>query len=106
MDWYLQVLKKYAVFEGRATRPEYWYFFLFNFLIACGLFIIGSFVHVLMILYFLYALAVVIPGLAVTVRRLHDIGKSGFWFFIVLVPILGVLVLLFFMVQPSQGGSK
>lgn len=102
MDWYLQVLKKYAEFKGRARRKEYWYFFLFNFLIYVCLAVLAAFVKFLIVLYVLYGLAVLIPGLAVSVRRLHDGGKSGFWFFIVLVPFLGALVLLYFMVQPSQ----
>jgi uncharacterized membrane protein YhaH (DUF805 family) len=106
MDWYLKVLKKYADFQGRASRSEYWYFALFSFLIAMSLAVITYFVHVLSFLYFLYVLGVLIPSLAVGVRRLHDIGKSGFWCFIGLVPILGGLYLLFLVCQPSQSGSN
>jgi uncharacterized membrane protein YhaH (DUF805 family) len=105
MEHYLAVLKKYTEFTGRATRSEYWYFFLFNFLIACGLAIIGAFVHFLMVLYFLYALGVLLPSLAVGIRRLHDIGKSGWWLFIALVPLLGALYLLYLFCQPSKSGS-
>jgi uncharacterized membrane protein YhaH (DUF805 family) len=106
MDWYLKVLKKYADFQGRASRSEYWYFVLFNFLIAIGLAVIAYFIHFLGFLYFLYALGVFIPSLAVGVRRLHDIGKSGFWFFIALVPLLGALYLLILFCLPSQSGSN
>jgi len=102
MDWYFKALKNYADFQGKATRSEYWYFALFNLLALIVLAGLGAVVHFLMFLYFIYAIAVLIPGLAVSVRRLHDIGKSGFWLFIGLVPIIGGLILLYFMVQPSK----
>jgi len=106
MSWYLMVWKKFAEFQGRSRRSEYWFFFLFNTLAAIVLFIIGSIVHFLFILYPLYVLAAFIPGLAVSVRRLHDAGKSGFWFFIVLVPIAGPIYILYLMCQPSQTASN
>ncbi|GAB4342018.1 MAG: DUF805 domain-containing protein [Candidatus Abyssubacteria bacterium] len=86
MKWYLQVLKKYAVFSGRAQRMEYWMFFLFNLIIAM--------------------LAVLLPGVAVTVRRLHDTGRSGWWLLIGFVPLIGGIVLLVFMVFDSQPGQN
>lgn len=76
MNWYLTVLKKYAVFSGRARRKEYWMFFLFNTIIFLILAPIYD-NHFGFVLFFLYSLAVLIPGLAVSVRRLHDVGKSG-----------------------------
>ena len=106
MNWYLEVLKKYAVFEGRARRTEYWMFFLFNLIIS---FVIG-FVEGMFgspgILYLIYALAVLIPGIAVSVRRLHDIGKSGWWILIGLVPLVGPIILLVFAVMDSQPGDN
>jgi len=108
MNWYLEVLKKYAVFKGRARRKEYWYFFLFNVLISIVLGIIdgmtGSFSPEagVGLLGGLYGLAVLIPGTAVFVRRLHDTNRSGWWFFIALVPFVGAIILLVFMVQDSQ----
>ncbi|MGH9358965.1 MAG: DUF805 domain-containing protein [Candidatus Acidiferrales bacterium] len=112
MDWYLVVLKKYAVFTGRARRKEYWYFCLFNALI----FIAIVFVERLMrtpsqrqdfgLLLFLYWLAITIPGLTVTVRRLHDTGRSGKWFFIALLPLIGGVVLLVFHLEDSQAGEN
>jgi uncharacterized membrane protein YhaH (DUF805 family) len=106
MNYYLQVLKNYAKFDGRASRPEYWFFLLFNILAYIVLMILAKFVHVLALLTPIYALGVLVPSLAVCVRRLHDTGKPWFWIFIGLVPILGGLVLLFFMAQPSQSGSN
>lgn len=103
MNWYLKCLKQYADFSGRARRKEYWLFALFNFIIGfvigfidgalgtsipvAGIGLIGLFATI-------YGLAVFIPGLAVAVRRLHDIGKSGWWYFIVLIPIVGFIILL------------
>ncbi|MEJ5053649.1 DUF805 domain-containing protein [Sphingobacterium sp. MYb382] len=90
MNYYLSVLKKYATFNGRARRSEYWYFFLFNGVIAFvlgfleGLISIGT-----PILSSIYSLAVLIPGIAVAIRRMHDVGKSG-WF--VLVPIYNLIL--------------
>ena len=88
MDWYLKALKQYADFNGRARRSEYWYFTLFNILIS---FAIG-FISVLIglpSLGALYSLAVLIPGIAVGVRRMHDVGKSG-WF--ILIPIYNIIL--------------
>jgi uncharacterized membrane protein YhaH (DUF805 family) len=106
MNWYLGVFKKYADFNGRACRSEFWYFTLFNFLALVILAGIGTQVSFFYAIYFIYALGALIPNLAVSVRRLHDIGKSGFWLFIVLVPLIGALVLLYFQVQPSQSSSN
>jgi uncharacterized membrane protein YhaH (DUF805 family) len=88
MNWYLEVLKKYAVFSGRARRSEYWYFFLFNILIAVALVLLGALIHNT-ILNTLYSLAVLIPGIAVGVRRMHDVGKSG-WY--LLIPIYSLVL--------------
>jgi len=115
MNWYLQVLKKYAVLRGRARRKEYWMFHLFNFIIALVLVIIASIISFAIKidpsefvdgLLTLYSLAVLLPGLAVAVRRLHDTGRSGLWLLILLVPIIGALVLLVFVVQDSQPGEN
>jgi uncharacterized membrane protein YhaH (DUF805 family) len=113
MNWYIEVLtKKYATFAGRAPRPEYWYFLLFNIIASIILGFIdratGTFNAQMQVglLSGIYGLAVLIPGLAVTVRRLHDIGRTGWWFFIVLIPILGVIVLLVFMVTASNAGEN
>ncbi|MBF0519479.1 MAG: DUF805 domain-containing protein [Nitrospirae bacterium] len=84
MNWYLAVLKKYAVFNGRARRKEYWMFILFNFIISFLLgFIEGLVGSSYGILSKIYNLAVMLPAIAAGIRRMHDVGKSG-WF--VLIP--------------------
>jgi uncharacterized membrane protein YhaH (DUF805 family) len=87
--------EKYATFEGRAGRPEFWWFFLAQFLIMLVASMLGD------ILSAIAALALVLPGLAVGARRLHDIGKSGWFLLLGLIPFIGFLVLLYFFVQPS-----
>ena len=102
MNWYLKVLKKYAVFSGRAQRKEYWMFFLFNFIIAFVLGFVEGLAGGPGVLGSLYGLAVLIPGIAVSVRRLHDTNRSGWWLLISVVPFIGGIVLLIFMVGDSQ----
>ena len=111
MQWYLQVLKKYAVFSGRARRKEYWMFVLFNILIAMGLGFIDGITGMaseggMGVLGGLYNLAILIPSLAVAVRRLHDTGRSGWYLLIAFIPIIGGLILLFFMIQEGEGANQ
>ena len=111
MNWYLEVLKKYAVFSGRARRKEYWMFTLFNLIIAFVLGFIDGITGManeggLGVLSIIYSLAVLIPGLAVAVRRLHDTSRSGWWLLISFVPLIGAIVLLVFLVQDSQQGEN
>lgn len=96
MDWYLKVLRKYAVFEGRARRKEYWMFVLLNILIGFALGLIEGIVGFNSgseesLLANIYSLAVLIPSIAVGVRRVHDVGKS--WWFL-LIPIYGFVLLV------------
>lgn len=108
MNWYLQVLKKYAVFSGRARRKEYWFFVLFNIIFSIVFTVVDGVTGTLDptlgmgLLSLLYSLAVLIPSLSVTVRRLHDTGRSGWWFFIILIPLLGAIILLVFMFLDSK----
>ncbi|MHC4639223.1 MAG: DUF805 domain-containing protein [Planctomycetota bacterium] len=114
MFWYIESLKKYADFSGRAHRKEFWIFYLSHFIIV---FLMGFFaslcsgllynvnIEVLGLILYLYAAAVLIPSLAVLVRRLHDTGRSGWWFFLSFVPV-GDIVLLIFLVQGSQQGDN
>ncbi|MFC8174337.1 DUF805 domain-containing protein [Streptomyces sp. NPDC057242] len=95
MNWYLDVLKKYAVFSGRARRKEFWMFTLFNFIAAVILSILDNVLGI-QILSLIYTLAVFLPALGVSVRRLHDTGRSGWWILIALVPFVGFIVLLVF----------
>ena len=105
MNWYIGVLKKYAVFSGRARRKEYWMFFLFNIIIFIALGVIETIVGINPVLTLFYMLAILLPGLAVTLRRLHDTGKSGWWLLIGIVPLIGIVILVF-MVQDSQAGDN
>jgi uncharacterized membrane protein YhaH (DUF805 family) len=108
MNWYIKVVKQYTDFYGRARRKEYWMFTLFN----CIFFIVAMVLDNVLgltignlpygALYFLYAIFIFIPGLAVTVRRLHDIGKSGWILLISLLPIVGAIWLLVLLLTNSQ----
>jgi len=115
MNWYIKVLKQYADFSGRARRKEFWMFALFNFLIALALALIMGFgtaskssglATIGIILYVGYALSIIIPSLAVCVRRLHDVGRSGWWYFINFVPFVGVIILLIWFCTDSQEGEN
>ena len=112
VNWYLEVLKKYAVFEGRARRKEYWYFLLFNFPIGIVLAIIdtvtGTFSAELSmgLLGGIYSLAILTPSLAVTVRRLHDTDHSGWSLLLLLIPIIGAIAIIVFLVKDSKPGEN
>lgn len=98
MKWYLEALKKYATFSGRARRKEFWMFVLFNYIFMIALMILTLTIKqsegIVGILFTLYSLAVIIPMLAVAVRRLHDVDISGWYLLIGLVPIIGSIILL------------
>ena len=112
MNWYLVVVKKYAVFSGRARRKEYWYFVLFNAIFSLIAVVLDNVLGIAIEdlgygpMYILYVLAVALPTLAVTVRRLHDVGKSGSFLFIVLIPIIGPLWLLVLFCRDSMPGEN
>jgi len=112
MQEFIGCFKKYAVFAGRARRREYWMFTLFNILVSFVLGIVVGFVAgmskspELVWLGQIYTLAVFLPGLAVSVRRLHDTGRSGWWFLVNLVPIVGLIVMLVFLCLDSQPGAN
>jgi len=112
MSWYLKVLKNYAGFSGRARRQEYWFFVLFNFIITLALIFVDAFIGTLNpqtgmgVLSGLYSLAVFIPTFAVTVRRLHDTSRTGWWLLIAFIPLIGAIVLLVFMFLDSASGTN
>ncbi|HUI88304.1 MAG TPA: DUF805 domain-containing protein [Anaerolineales bacterium] len=115
MSWYLAVLKKYADFSGRARRKEYWMFLLFNAIFFIGAEIIEIVLlrtrlelvyRIIYIIIFLWYLAILVPAMAVLVRRLHDIGRSGRWFFIGLIPLIGVIWLIVLLATGSQPGKN
>lgn len=112
MEYYLKAWRNYANFSGRARRTEYWMFVLFNTLIS--LLILGiSFAlmevlntEVFFLIYVLYALAVMIPSIALSIRRIHDVGYSGWMFLLCLVPFVGGIILLVFYLLDSQPGDN
>ncbi|MFZ4590668.1 MAG: DUF805 domain-containing protein [Ignavibacteria bacterium] len=112
MNWYLEVIKKYAVFNGRARRKEYWMFSLFSFIFVIIASILDNILGINMRgstygpIYIIYTLAVLIPGIAVSVRRLHDIGKSGWMLFVILIPIIGAIWLLVLLVTDGKPGDN
>jgi uncharacterized membrane protein YhaH (DUF805 family) len=113
IEWYKKVVfENYASFSGRAGRSEYWYFVLMNSIIAIIAMVLDSVTGLAFgnmgygPLYSLYALATFIPGTTVLVRRLHDVGKSGWFFFIVLIPIIGAIWLVVLFCTEGEKGSN
>ncbi len=127
MEWYIKVLKNYANFKGRARRKEYWMFVLINVIIYIAFMILIIIIEVISgviyvsdlkiiitslmtlftvtpfsVILSLYVLAILVPSLAVSVRRLHDIGKSGWFILISLIPIVGTIILLVWACQESM----
>jgi len=117
MEYVAQVYQKYAVFEGRARRKEYWSFMAFSFSVIFALqFMLGlagdpdemSPLHLTTeAILAIFALATVVPSLAVRVRRLHDINQTGYWALIAILPIVGELLLIVFALIPgTRGGNR
>ncbi len=106
MKYYLEVLKKYATFSGRARRAEYWQFAGIQIAILIPLSILMETNENLSVFYIIYALATFLPGLAVTVRRLHDVGKSEWYILLNLIPIVGIWVLILLCKNGEPGMNK
>ena len=112
MNWYLKAFKQYATFSGRARRSEYWYFTLFftvgyllmsfidgligTFSMEAGIGLLGG----------IFLLVHLLPSLTVSIRRLHDIGRTGWWYLIVIIPLIGPLVFLVFSVMDSKEDNQ
>lgn len=108
MNWYLAPLKNYATFTGRARRTEFWTFALVNFVIYGVLFGLGNATDssLFSIVGYVFGLAMLVPGIAVTVRRLHDTGRSGAWYFIAFIPIIGgIWLLILTLLEGDQGAN-
>ncbi len=107
-DWFLKVVKEnYATFTGRASRAEYWYFTLVAFIISFAISAVATLIGggiggLLSGLGGLFSLAILVPSIAVGVRRLHDTGKSGWYLLLGLIPVLGTIAVIYFLVQPSD----
>ena len=132
MNWYFQALKKYAVFNGRAEKKEFWYFSLFVVIFSIVLAVIDAFIpgfdtffeiplpeqlnatygspystpSGMGLLSGIYALAMAIPSLSIAVRRLHDTDRTGWWFLLILLPLIGIIVLIVFWAKDSTPGEN
>jgi uncharacterized membrane protein YhaH (DUF805 family) len=110
MQWYLKVLRQYVDFNGRARRTEFWMFTLFSVIISIVLGVVDYLLNT-SVLGMIYSLAVLLPTLAVGARRLHDIGRSGWWQLIGIIPIIGWIILIVWDAtdghpQPNQWGAN
>lgn len=112
MDWYLRALKKYAEFTGRAQRKEYWFFVLFNIIFSLFTALLDNVLGLATFgegygpINLLYSLALLLPGTGVTIRRLHDVGKSGWFSLIVFIPLIGFIWLLILMCRDGMPGDN
>ena len=113
-DYYFEGLRKYGVFSGRASRSEYWFFYLFNVIGVLGFAVFAGIIGAVFRLNnsdtnnlaSLYFLATLLPYIAVSVRRLHDTGKSGWWMLVAFVPLVNLILLLFFMEDSQPGPNR
>ena len=112
MKWYLKVLSQYSDFGGRARRAEYWYFVLFNILFSFVAVMIDNIIGMAIggmgygLITIIYSLALFIPSLAVGIRRLHDTGKSGWYILLGLIPIVGGIIILVFLLMEGDRGEN
>jgi len=116
MNWYIKVMKQYADFSGRARRKEFWMFILFNMIFAVLAMVLDNLLGTTFELlgeslgygwlYMFYGLAILLPSLAVGVRRLHDIGKSGWNYLLALIPLVGAIILIVWFCRDSQSGEN
>ena len=104
LDWFKKALRNYTNFSGRARRKEYWYFVL----VQMGLIIVAMILAAIIfnsetgLFYIVVALGLFLPGLAVTIRRLHDTSRSGWWFLLSILPLIGSIVLLVFLASDTK----
>lgn len=107
IEWYKKPFQKFLEFEGRSRRKEYWTFVLVNLVISMILGGSGGIFGTGMgTLSGLFSLIILIPSITVGVRRLHDTGRTGLWLLVGFIPVIGLLILIFFMIQDSEPGSN
>jgi uncharacterized membrane protein YhaH (DUF805 family) len=106
-NWKLVVLERYAKFDGRAGRAEFWWFVLANIIVYIAFAILMQISGIFVILELLYALAMIVPSIAVAIRRLHDTDKSGWFLLLGLIPLIGAIILLvFYAMEGTNGPNK
>ncbi len=118
-DYYIDIFKsRYIKFDGRASRSEFWFFALFNFVISSLLFVLdialgttytpeaAETAQSIGYISSIYSIFVFIPSLALTFRRLHDVNKSAWWLFVIFVPLVGIFIILYFYVKAGDGGNN
>jgi uncharacterized membrane protein YhaH (DUF805 family) len=105
-NWKLVVLERYAKFDGRAGRAEYWWFALANIIVAIILIALASVSNLFFVLYFVWAIAIIVPSIAVGIRRLHDTDKTGWFLLLPIIPLVGWIILLVLMVLDSDPGPN
>lgn len=111
MNWYVKVLKQYLDFSGRARRKEYWFFVLFSIAFTILIIFLDEFLsrnrgYMIGLVYIIYGVFVLLPSLSVSVRRLHDIGKSGLWILLFLIPFAGWFWLLILLCMEGQNKTN
>lgn len=104
--WKRVVLERYAQFDGRSARPEFWWYVLAGVIINVVLNLLSTASDIFTILAYIYALAVLIPGIAVAIRRLHDTGKSGWFLLLGLIPCIGAIILIVFWATEGTRGPN
>lgn len=105
-SWKLVVLQRYAKFDGRAGRAEFWWFVLANFLAYLAIIILVQISSIFLLLWFVYGIGVIIPSIAVAIRRLHDTDKSGWFLLIGLIPFVGWIILIVFYAMEGTSGPN
>lgn len=105
MDYFIDNVKKYADFTGRSRRTEYWMYYLFYIIFVIVLAVIGAFTGA-DFLSTIYIFALFLPTISIAARRLHDTGRSGWWQLVGLIPVIGWLIMIYFLVQDSEDDNK
>ena len=105
MDNFINTLKSYSDFASRTGRNDYWMFMLFYVVLSVATGIVDSILGILLV-NSIYSLVMLVPLVAATTRRLHDTGRSGFWQLLIFIPVLGLLVLSWFLAQESDGENE
>jgi uncharacterized membrane protein YhaH (DUF805 family) len=105
MDYFLEPIKKYAEFNGRAVRKEYWMYVLYYIIIYIVLAVVDGIIGI-SLLTTLFSLGLLLPSLALGTRRLHDTGRTGWWQLIGLIPLVGLVILIYFFVQASDDDNQ